>query len=318
MKIYYFLIQSDIMKGRNVIVTGGAGFIGSNLVEELAKENNVLVIDNLHTGSTKNLEEAMKTGNVKFVNDDSKNINNYGFDADYVFHIGIYSSSPMYKENPMLVGEVVSGITSVLEYAKKKNAKLVFASSSSIYNGIKPPHKEDAIPLVTDYYTEARIACERLAELYAKLHGIDVSAMRFFSVYGKHEESKGRYANLATQFLRSMKKGEPPVIYGDGSQKRDFVFVSDVVEAMLKAAEKNSGFNIYNVGTGRNHDINTLVEKINNLLGKDIKPRYVEMPMKNYVYETLADTKKSEEKLGFKASIDLDKGLELINQYYGV
>jgi len=304
------------LNGKTIIVTGGAGFIGSNLVEKLAKDNKIYVIDNFHTGSEENLSEAMKTGNVTLIKDDSKNIGKHGLDADLVFHLGIYSASPMYRQNPGLVGEVVSGMISVLEYARANSVPVVFASTSSIYNGIEPPHKEDAIPKVTDYYTEARIACERLSELYSKLYGTDVAAMRFFSVYGRHEAAKKQYANLVTQFLWVMKKGEQPVIYGDGTQKRDFVFADDVADALIAAAEKNKSFDVYNVGTGKNYTLNELVDKLNEELGTDIKPKYVEMPVKNYVMETLAYTEKAERKLGFKARVSLEQGISLLNEYY--
>ncbi|MEM4097792.1 MAG: NAD-dependent epimerase/dehydratase family protein [Candidatus Micrarchaeaceae archaeon] len=297
-------------------MTGGAGFIGSNLVDRLSKDNKVYVIDNMHTGSEENLADAMKTGNVRLIKDDAKNIGKQGIDADMVFHLGIYSSSPMYKDNPHLVAEVVDGMISVLEYAKKGKLPLVFASTSSIYNGIKPPHKEDIIPGVTDYYTEARISAERLAELYAKLYDVNVSAMRFFSVYGRHEKAKGKYANLVSQFLWSMKKGEQPVIYGNGKQRRDFIFVDDVVDAMISAATKASGFNVFNVGTGKNYDLNELVEKLNAELGTDIEPKYVKMPMSNYVMETLAHTGKAKKMLGFEAKVSLDEGIKELNKYY--
>jgi UDP-glucose 4-epimerase len=298
------------LRGKEIIVTGGAGFIGSNLVEELSKENKVYVIDNMHTGSEENLKEAMKTGNVTLIKDDVKNIRNHKINAEIVFHLGIYSSSPMYRQNPLLVGEAINGMISVLEYAKENNATVVFASTSSIYNGLKPPHKEDMLPIVTDYYTEARISCERISELYSKLHSLNVAAMRFFSVYGKHDERKKEYANLITQFTLAIKQNKQPIIYGDGNQKRDFVHVSDVVEALILAT-KTKGFEIFNVGTGKNYSLNEIVEKINNQLGKDIKPKYVPLQIKNYVIETLADTRKSEEKLGFKAKINIDKGIEM-------
>lgn len=292
-------------------MTGGAGFIGSNLVERLASENNVYVIDNLNTGSPKNLEVAQKTGNVKFIQDDSKNIAKHNINADLIIHLGIYSSSPMYKKNPNLLNEVVEGFINVLEYAKKNKAALVFASTSSIYSGVNPPHKESIMPPVTDYYTEGRIVAERLSELYAKLFGVNVAAMRFFSVYGKHEEAKKEYANLVTQFIWAMKKGKRPVIYGNGLQKRDFVFVDDVVDALVKATGIK-GFDIFNVGTGRNYSLNELVDKINKVLGTNVKAKYIKMPTKNYIMETLADTSKAEMVIGFKAKISLDKGIAML------
>ena len=298
------------MKDKKILVTGGAGFIGSNLVEALYKENEVTVLDNLHTGKRSNLENAIK-GGAKFVEGDAKNIKSIKGDFDFVFHLGIYSASPMYRDNPNLVGEVVQGITEVLEYCKEASIPLVFASTSSIYNGIAPPHKENVIPGVTDYYTEARIACERMSELYFKLHNVKVAAMRFFSVYGYNDIGKGKFANLVTQFMDSLLKGEQPIVYGDGEQKRDFIFVSDVVNALLRASTIK-GFGIYNVGTGKNYSLNEAISKLQAITGKKIAPKYIEMPVKNYVMTTLADTTKSKKEIGFDAKVSLDEGISLL------
>ena len=298
------------MKDKKILVTGGAGFIGSNLVEALYKENEVTVLDNLHTGKRSNLENAIK-GGAKFVEGDAKNIKSIKGDFDFVFHLGIYSASPMYRDNPNLVGEVVQGITEVLEYCKEASIPLVFASTSSIYNGIAPPHKENVIPGVTDYYTEARIACERMSELYFKLHNVKVAAMRFFSVYGYNDIGKGKFANLVTQFMDSLLKGEQPIVYGNGEQKRDFIFVSDVVNALLRASTIK-GFGIYNVGTGKNYTLNEAVSKLQSVTGKKIAPKYIEMPVKNYVMTTLADTTKAKEEIGFAARVSLDEGIRLL------
>ena len=302
------------MRNKKIIVTGGSGFIGSNLVQKLSDDNEIFVIDNLNSGSNANLKD-LEGDSLRVVNDDVKNIRNYHFEADYVFHLGFYSASPMYRNNPSLVGEVVSGMISVLEYAKEQQCPVVFSSTSSIYNGVKPPHREDITPSVTDLYTEARIASERLSELYNKLYDLNVSALRFFSVYGYRESAKKEFANLATQFMWAMKRNEQPVIYGNGEQRRDFIFVTDVVDAIIRAAE-SKGFQVYNVGYGKNYSLNELVAKINKLLEKNIEPKYIEMPVKNYVMETLADTSKIKKYLGFDPKISLDRGLELLNEYY--
>lgn len=299
------------LRNKKIIVTGGAGFIGSNLVERLAKSNKVLVIDNLHTGSRANLSEALKSGNVTFKNADSGSMAKTGFKADIVFHLGMYSASPMYRKNPLLLGKVASEMIGVLEYVRERKIPLVFASTSSIYNGVKPPQREDAKYSVTDYYTEGRIFCERASELYNRLYGVNVAAMRFFSVYGRHEEAKKGYANLVTQFMWMMEKGQQPVIYGDGTQKRDFVFADDVVEALILAS-KVKGFEIYNVGTGKSYTLNKMVEILNTKLGTRIKPKYIKMPISNYVKETLADPSKARKQIGFKARINLDKGISML------
>jgi len=292
-----------------VVVTGGCGFIGSNLVERLVKEgHSVVVFDNLHTGSLKNIERL----NVEFFNEPYSKLDELVPEAEVIFHLGIPSSSPMYKKNPKLVGKAINDAIEVLEYAKKIGCKVVYASSSSIYNGNPVPYREDMPVYVTDYYTECRYAIERLAKLYHSLFGVKSVGLRFFSVYGPKEEFKKQYANIVSQFLWAMRRDEQPVIFGDGTQTRDFTHVYDVVDALLLAWKKDFECEIFNVGTGVAHSFNEVVEILNKLLGKYIKPIYKPNPIKNYVYHTLADTTKAEKLLGFKAKISLEEGLRSI------
>lgn len=293
------------------LVTGGAGFIGSNLVEALMDSCEVTVLDSFHTGSMKNLEGIGK--DVKVIRGSCNDCLALGLKPDVIYHLGIPSSSPMYKKNPMLVGEAVNGTVAIMELARQSGCrKVVLASSSSLYNGVTPPHREDAAIKVTDYYTEARLAIERIAELYYKLYDIDYAAMRFFSVYGLHEEAKGQYANMITQFLWGMRDGKAPVIFGDGTQTRDFTYVSDIVDALILASKKGTnGTGVFNVGTGKSYSFNYVVDLLNIKLGKDLKPVYKENPIKNYVMHTLADTSKIEG-LGFKPRYSLEEGLNEI------
>ena len=300
-----------------VSVLGGLGFIGSNLVEKLAedKAGEIEIIDNLHSGSVENLRGLAYKMDIHF--DDAAKIGRFHSDTEEIYHLGMYSASPMYREYPLRVAEVSKGMISVLEHARRRDCPVVFASTSSIYNGQPGPHKETMTPLVKDYYIEARYSCERLANLYCDMYGMDVAAMRFFSVYGPHEEYKVGYENLITKFLRDLLVGRPPHIYGDGSQRRDFVHVDDVVRAMRLAMEKNKGFNVYNVGTGRNESINSVVEYLRKVLRVRTRPKYVPIPT-GYVHimETLADTAKAQEMLGFKAKIMPAGGIARQIDYY--
>ncbi|MCW4027155.1 MAG: NAD-dependent epimerase/dehydratase family protein, partial [Candidatus Bathyarchaeota archaeon] len=172
-----------------VVVTGGCGFIGSNLVGRLLRHgHSVTVFDNLSTGNMDNLEGL----NVQLFDKPYSHLRSSGSRFDVVFHLGIPSSSPMYKQNPKLVGEAINDMIEILEYAKETGCKVVYASSSSIYNGNEPPYREDMPAYVTDYYTECRYAIERLARLYNALHGVKSVGVRFFSVYGPKEKYKGR------------------------------------------------------------------------------------------------------------------------------
>lgn len=289
-----------------IIVTGGCGFIGSNLVERLVKDGySVVVFDNLHTGNLENIKGL----DVEFFNEPYGKITDLVPEADVVFHLGIPSSSPMYKENPRLVGGAINDAIEIFEYAKKTGCKVVYASSSSIYNGNKIPYREDMPIYVTDFYTECRYAIERLAKLYNILYGVKSVGLRFFSIYGPKERYKGKYANIVSQFLWAMQRDEPPIIFGDGTQTRDFTHVYDVVDALILAWKKDFECEIFNVGTGVAYSFNEVVELINKILGKNIKPIYKPNPIKNYVYHTLADTTKAEKMLGFKAKISLEEGL---------
>jgi UDP-glucose 4-epimerase len=164
--------------------------------------------------------------------------------------------------------------------------------------------------LVTDFYTEARIAMERLATLYRNFYGVESIALRYFSVYGPGEESKGEYANLVSQFMWSLRRGEPPKIFGSGRQTRDFTYVEDVVRANIAAYGSKTKFGIYNIGTGVETQVIDMYHLLASKMKKDIAPSLVENPIKNYVDRTCAVTAKAERELGFKAKISLSEGID--------
>lgn len=298
----------------STLITGGAGFIGSNLVEELLSAGeDIVVLDNMHTGSPSNLEGLQ--GRLEIVQASCNDLPGMDLHPEKIYHLGIPSSSPMYKKNPYLVGEALNGFTAVFELARRTGARVVYASSSSLYNGLLPPHREDMTIQVTDYYTEARLAMERMAELYKLLYDVDSVGMRFFSVYGPKETAKKQYANMVTQFLWEMQDAKAPLIFGDGLQTRDFTYVKDLTRA-LQLAMKSDYHGILNVGTGMAHTFNQSVEILNNNMGLALEPKYVENPIKNYVAHTLSDTTKIERVLGFKARYTLEEGVKKLLKFY--
>jgi UDP-glucose 4-epimerase len=298
----------------STLVTGGAGFIGSNLVEDLlASGEEVVVLDNMHTGSKINLEGLR--GLLRIVQASCNDIPGLDLSPEKIYHLGIPSSSPMYKKDPFLVGEAINGTTAIFELARRISARVIYASSSSLYSGLNPPHREDMHIQVTDYYTEARLAIERIAELYKRLFNVDSIGMRFFSVYGPKERAKKQYANMVTQFLWEMQDGRSPVIFGDGSQTRDFIYVKDVIRA-LQMAMDSSYHGVLNVGTGKAYSFNEVVGMLNQKLESAVEPKYTENPIKNYVQHTMADTSKCREILKFEAQYTLKEGIDKLVEYY--
>jgi len=286
----------------NVIITGFNGFIGGNLAEEVGKTRHVIGIDDFSTSS---MSKPMPN-NTHWSNMSIGTIHQHK-DIKTIFHLGIPSSTPLYRNDRHLVGEAISDFIEVLEYCKEHDTKLVWASSSSVYNGYNPPHYEALVPKNTDFYTEARYYMERLAKTYFDFYGVNSIGLRLFSVYGKNDWRKGQYANLITQALIAKQKNQFFKIYGDGTQTRDFTYVKDVVRAFLIAERylKKNTCDIFNVGTGKETEINYMLE----LVGLK-KKEYIKNPLKNYVDYTCAATTKADKIMGFKAKYDLKSGLK--------
>ncbi len=281
------------------LICGGAGMIGSTLVKRLLREKNeVVIIDDLSTGSLKNLPKEFfplavigRITDIKFVS---------GLDG--IFHLGIPCASPLYRENHRLVGKALTEFIEVMEYAKINKVKTIFASTSSIYNGNISPYHEDMTIYPKDFYAEVRFTMERLAKVYHDFYKVKTIALRPFSVFGPNEHSKGIYANLVSQIFWAKKNKESIDIYNKGEGLRDFIHVDDVVNAFMMAMASDIDFDVFNVGTGKAHTINEVIQAIGMTDIKYTNPPGVE----NFKSpDTLADVSKSYALLGFKAKIDV-------------
>ncbi|MBD3389659.1 NAD-dependent epimerase/dehydratase family protein [Candidatus Micrarchaeota archaeon] len=288
----------------NFIVTGGLGFIGSHVSSQLLGKGEVTIVDNLHTGKESNLPQGCNF--IKGNSGQLKDRVNGGINA--IFHQGIFSSAPMYKQNVFLASRAVSEFGHLMEFARVNDAKVVVASTSSLYRGIPGRQKEDVHIEPFDFYTKARYKMEKIAEEYSKNYGMKNVVLRYFSVYGPGEAHKKEYANLISQFIWAMERQEGIEIYGDGRQERDFIYIADVVEANMLALEYGD-FGIFNVGTGNAYSLNQVMGLIEKLAGKKIKTKNIPNPIDDYVEHTLADTAKAEKLLGFRAETDLETGI---------
>jgi len=273
------------------LVTGGCGFIGSNLVKRLRMNGNrVMVADNLLTGKRESIDQ-----DIPLVND-TKEALSERFDG--VFHLGMPSSTYMLRENPVLVARTINGFIELLEYCRKNKVKMVYASSSSVYNGNKIPFTEEMRLFPKDLYTEMIYFIERLSLVYNELFGVESIGLRLFSVYGDNEESKGSFANLVSQMIWAKEKGETFDIY-DSQTMRDFIHVDDVVDAFVNSMGSGFGCDVINIGRGKSCGIVDIAK----VIGVDY--RFVENPVKNYVRETHADITKAQKLLGFRAKTDV-------------
>ena len=301
------------------IVTGACGFVGSNLTKELLRQGHqVLAIDDGSLGVRENLPSS---NDKLFVEFGSKDVNlgsrwYYHFTSkpDGVFHLAAQSSAPMYSAAPSnTMATNVIGFNEVAQFCSIDGVPLVFASTSSMM-------RQGRIPDPQTFYELAKFQNEWSARVYQRELGLNATGLRFFSVYGPGETHKGKYANLVTQFLKAAMADEEVVVYGDGRQSRDFVFVGDLVRAIVLAMEREhqrtelaGSVRFHSVGTGHRTSINRLIEHIEALVGKNAKVKYVENPIKNYVKHTQAD----EDDLmpGWNPEVSLNYGLRKTLEY---
>lgn len=303
------------MTKQRILVTGGAGFIGSNFCNAHADTYDVVALDNLFLGDPAHLRPE-----VTFVEGDAANAAT--LDSLGKFHCIVHFAGT--SSAPMFIDDVVNGYRNsiqsfleVLEFAKRTGTKRVlFASTSSLYGNTPPPLVETQPPLPTNHYSVTKIAMEHIAECYQRVHPeMDIIGFRFMSIYGPHEEHKGIFANLVSQFLWGLMRGEQPIVYGDGTQSRDFTNVMDVVQGITRAMEhgKPLGFQIFNIGTSKTTNLLEVINNLNTALGTSIEPRHIENPVKeNYVRTQLADIGKISSMLGYAPSVPLSKGIEAL------
>ena len=301
-----------------VLVTGGAGFIGANLSNILsARGYQVTALDTLAMGEKSNLDPS-----VVFIQGDAgrmEDLERAGA-ADYVVHLAASSSAPMFLTD--LQGNIsnnVRGHIAVLEFARAKNVKKVlFASTSSVYGNNPVPLSENQHVEPPNFYAASKLFQEQLSGVYHQNFGTEIIGFRLMSVYGLHEEHKGRYANMVSQFIWGMEQGKRPVIYGDGSQSRDFVNVRDVAEAFQSAlkSEKRFGFTVFNVGTGKAVTLAALIKLINKAMGTEISPVFIQNPISSgYIDEQQADLTRVARDLGYAPNVTLENGIREILEH---
>jgi nucleoside-diphosphate-sugar epimerase len=313
-------------KHENILVTGGAGFIGSHIVDKLMEEGfDVTVIDNLETGRLENIAHHENKKDFHFVRGDIRDfdlVKETMRDIDAVFHEAALASVTRSVKDPILTNEInVGGTLNLLKASSDLGVKrFVFASSAAIYGDAKSPlKKEDIVPNPTSPYGVSKLAAENYVRVFYKAYGLETVCLRFFNVYGPRQnvDIHGSYGGAISIFLNRILKGLPPIIYGDGKQTRDFVYVEDVVEAnILALKKKNARGEVFNIATGKKISVNQVAEALKDIMNrKDLKTIYAD-PRPTDIRHGYADIGKAKKILGYNSKFSTKEGLtELVNWY---
>ena len=291
-------------------VTGGAGFVGNNIVRLLvSKGYSVVIIDNLHTGKKENLEGILE--NIQFYKEDIRNFAKMETilkDVDGIFHeAALTIVQESFQKEKEYFDVNVKGTENIFKIAQKYKKKVVYASSSSIYGNTKKiPIKENFERKPINPYGQTKLEDEFLAEKYAN-DGLKVIGLRYFNIFGKGQT--GSYAGVITQFMRKLKENQNPIIFGDGSQVRDFVHVSDIAKANLSAMLSKTDSGFFNIGTGLGTKIVNLAKIMIKIYGEKFDPIFQD-PLEGDVKISQADMELTNNILNWKSKINLEEGLK--------
>jgi UDP-glucose 4-epimerase len=297
------------------VITGGAGFIGSNLAEALAKNNDVTVIDDLSAGKPENLAGL----DVKFVKGSITNLDllNQSFQgADCVFHQAAIASVKKSIDDPIRTNEVgISGTLNVLLAARDAGVRRVILASSAAVYGSSPqlPKTETMPPEPISPYAVTKLAGELYAKNFQELYGLQTVSLRYFNVFGPKQDPSSEYSGVISRFISALLSGNQPTIYGDGMQTRDFVYVKDVVKANILASHSATG--VYNIASGKSTSLNTLVATIANIIGVEPHPLYA-APRPGDIRHSLADISRARS-LGYSPDYDLEEALRETIRWFG-
>ncbi len=295
------------------VVTGGAGFIGSHLAQELVRRGyHVIILDDLSTGKIKNLKPLLDKPKVEFIQGsitDLPLLHKLFRDADYIFHQAALSSIPRSVKNPAASHEVnITGTLNVLLAARDNNIKkVIYASSSSVYRDSPVlPRKEDMPLGPRSPYAITKVAGEHYCRVFQEIYGLPTARLRYFNVYGPRQDPNSDYAAVIPRFIKRLLEGNPPIIFGDGHQTRDFTFIADAIAANILACESNAT-GAFNVGASVSITISELANLTIKLMGSTVDPIY-QAPRPGDTRRSLADISKARA-FRYKPRYSLEEGL---------
>ena len=305
------------------LVTGGAGFIGSNIVSELLRQGQqVVVLDNFATGKRENILTLMKNENLTMIEGDLRSfhiVRSAVKGVDYILHQGALPSVPRSINDPITSNDVnILGMLNILEAAKEFGVKRVItASSSSIYGNSETLPKVENMPVnPLSPYALTKYAQERYCQIFSQIYGLETVALRYFNVFGPNQDPTSQYSAVIPKFIKLIMADKEPVIYGDGSQSRDFTFVENNVWANIQActAPKAAG-EVINIACGERYTLIDLVNMINEILGKKIEPKF-EKDRAGDVKHSLAGIDKAKDLLGYEVRVGFNEGMSRTVEYF--
>ena len=293
-----------------VLITGGAGVIGSNLTKKIQKKFpscEVSILDDFSSGGVKNLEGLVGELIKGKIEDEALIDSLRGKKFDFIHHQAALTDTTVDNQEKMMRVNV-DGFKNILNLAKKEKANVIYASSAGVYgNGPIPmSESQDLSPL--NAYALSKVEMDKLASDFAKETDLKIIGLRYFNVYGPKESHKEKSASMILQLAYQIKQAKFPRIFKYGEQERDFIYVKDVVEATIKAMEVKKSA-IVNIGTGKKVNFNRIIEILNEVLGTDLEPKYFNNPYDFYQNYTQADTNLAKRLLGFKASWSVEEGI---------
>jgi len=299
------------------LVTGGAGFIGSNIVRELLAQGEVVrVLDNFATGKRENILPMLKNKNLSLIEGDLRSFHIVRAavkGVDYILHQGALPSVPRSINDPITSNDVnILGTLNILEAAKEFGVKrVVLASSSSIYGNSETLPKEEKMPVnPMSPYALTKYAQERYCQIFSDLYGLETVSLRYFNVFGPNQDPTSQYSAVIPKFIKLIKEGKSPIIYGDGTQSRDFTFVENNVHANILACTATEAVGqVINIACGARYTLIELVEKINSILGKKVEPIFDEKRAGD-VKHSLASIEKAKRVLDYQVKVDFEEGLK--------
>jgi UDP-glucose 4-epimerase len=304
------------------LVTGGAGFIGSHLVDELVRRGRVVrVLDDFSTGLRENL--AHHESRVEVVEGsltDPQTVSRAVRGAGVVYHLGALASVARSVETPPIShAACATGTLHVLDAARSSGVRrVVYAASSSAYGGSSDPEgqTEAQVPTALSPYAAAKLAGEYYMQAFAATYGLETVRLRFFNIFGPRQRADSPYSGVIALFTAAMARGDRPMIFGDGLQSRDFTYVENAVQALIKAAEApDVSGNVYNVGTGRSVNLLELVEQLNKVLGTDLTPTFGPARAGDVKYSK-ADIRRTRQDLGYDPAVTFEDGLRRTVAWY--